>query len=102
MNFGTLSAPVPSPGSGVYAASQTFSLSAASRDDNPVHDKRDGSHYVLACYTGPLSFQVSTTLKAKAFHPDYTQSATATATYSIKAETPVLSLPAGATPRAKP
>jgi alpha-tubulin suppressor-like RCC1 family protein len=95
MNFGTLAAPVLTPGSGVYPASQAFTLTAAS--GTTIRYTTDGTDPTTASpvYTAPLSFQATTTLKAKAFHPDYTASPTATATYNIKAATPVLSLPGG-------
>src|SRR6266508_510816 len=39
-------------------------------------------------YTGPITFTVTTTLKAKSFHPDYSPSATTTGVYTIKPAPP--------------
>jgi hypothetical protein len=97
MNFGTLSAPVMTPGSGVYEAPQEFTISAAAgatiRYTTDQAEPTTGS----PVYTSPLTFLVTTTLRAKAYHPDYTTSTASTAYYSIRPVKPVLSLPGGAT-----
>ena len=95
MSFGTLAAPVMTPGTGVYPASQEFSLTAAL--GATIRYTTDGTDPTSASpiYSTPLAFQATTTLKAKAYHPDYTTSPTATATYNIKAAAPTLSLPSG-------
>ncbi len=46
-----------------------------------------------------MTLSVTTTVKAKAYHPEWTTSATATATYTIKvAEPPTIDLPSGEYP----
>ena len=50
-------------------------------------------------YSSPITVTVTTTVKAKAFHPEWTTSPTTTATYTIKVGTaPTISLASGAVP----
>jgi alpha-tubulin suppressor-like RCC1 family protein len=95
MDFGTLAAPVMTPGSGAYETTQEFTLSAMA--GATIRYTTDGTDPTTGSpvYTSPLTFELTTTLKAKAYHPDYTASPTSTATYTIKPVVPLLSLPGG-------
>jgi alpha-tubulin suppressor-like RCC1 family protein len=95
MNFGTLAAPGMTPGAGTYISSVDVSMSAAPyatiRYTTNGSEPTSGS----TIYTGPVTLTTTTTLKAKAFHPDYTTSATTTTAYTIKAATPTFTPDAG-------
>jgi alpha-tubulin suppressor-like RCC1 family protein len=95
MNFGTLSAPTASVPGGSYVGAQSVTLSAAA--GATIRYTMTGSEPTTgsSVYVGALPIAVSTTLKAKAFHPDYTTSSTMTHVYSIAAAPPVLSLTSG-------
>lgn len=82
-NFGTLSPPPLSPASGTYLAAATVTMSALAGAS--IYYTMDGTtpSQSSSLYTGPLTVDISMTLKAKAFHPDWTASATTTATYTI-------------------
>jgi alpha-tubulin suppressor-like RCC1 family protein len=96
MNFGTLAAPVISPATGTYTTATSATITATA--GTTIRYTTDGSDPTAAspAYTGALPITVTTTLKAKAFHPDYTMSATATATYTIVVAAPVISPGSGA------
>ncbi len=94
-NYGTLAAPTASPAAGTYISSVDVTLSAASFAT--IRYTTDGSDPTVSStvYTGALPFSVTTTLKARAFHVDWTASATTTAVYTIQVATPAFSLAAG-------
>jgi hypothetical protein len=50
-------------------------------------------------YTAPLALTANTTVKAKAWHPDYTESGVATAVYTVKLAPPAFAPAAGTYPR---
>jgi alpha-tubulin suppressor-like RCC1 family protein len=95
MNFGTLAAPTMDPATSTYvdsvAVTVTASAGATIRYTTDGTDPTSGS----SVYTGPITLTSTTTLKAKAFETDYNPSSTTTNTYTVKAATPVLSLPGG-------
>jgi chitinase len=100
-NYGTLNAPVISPSGGTYSTDQTVSLTAPSAPSGAV------LRYTLngadpsgssALYTGPLTVASGLTLKARAFHVDWTQSAVASATYAFTAATPTFTVATGTYP----
>ncbi len=97
-NFGTLAAPTMSPGAGTYADSVDVTLSAAPYAT--IRYTTNGSDPTASStvYTTPIGLNVTTTLKAKAFHPDYTTSVTTTNVYTIQPATPAFSLAAGSYP----
>jgi alpha-tubulin suppressor-like RCC1 family protein len=100
-NYGTLDAPVISPGGGTYSTDQTVSLTAPSAPGGAV------LRYTLngadpnassALYSGPITVASGLTLKARAFHVDWTQSAVASATYAFTAATPTFTVATGTYP----
>jgi alpha-tubulin suppressor-like RCC1 family protein len=95
MNFGTLAAPVFSPGTGTYTSEAVVSLSALA--GATIRYTTNGSAPTTSSpvYGIPLVLTATTPINAKAFHPDYIASATSTATYTIAVATPVLSPTAG-------
>jgi len=96
LQYGTAQAPTASHGTGTYDGQVSVSLSGPSgatiRYSTNGTDPSAGS----PIYTAALTFSVTTTLKAKAFHPDYNPSVTLTQVYTIRALAPVLSLTSGA------
>jgi alpha-tubulin suppressor-like RCC1 family protein len=97
MNFGTLSAPTASPGTGSYVDSVTPTLSSISGArirytlDGSTPDEADPNHLV----TPVPALETTKTLKAKAFHNDYSASSVATWTYTLSAAAPVFNPTAG-------
>ena len=90
-NYGTLAAPALSPGTGTYTSSVDVTMTgpagATLRYTTNGSTPTSGS----TIYTGPISLVATTTLKARAFHPDWTASATTTETYTVKVATPTFS-----------
>jgi alpha-tubulin suppressor-like RCC1 family protein len=97
-NYGTLSPPVISPGSGSFTTSAEVTITAGAgatiRYTLDGTDPNGGS----PVYAGPLIVDTSRTVKARAFRVDYTTSSAATATYTIAVAAPTFSLPSGAYP----
>jgi alpha-tubulin suppressor-like RCC1 family protein len=97
-NYGTLSTPAPSNAAGTYTSSVTVALT--SDPQASIHYTTTGSANAPTTsdplYTGPLTVTTSTTLKAKAFHTDYTTSNLYSGTYTIVVDTPTLT-PGGGT-----
>jgi alpha-tubulin suppressor-like RCC1 family protein len=95
MNFGTASAPTADQATGNYTNSVTVTLSAQS--GATIRYTVDGSTPTSgsSIYTAPLAFDVTTTLKAKAYHPDYVTSAETSRTYTLSASAPTFSPTAG-------
>jgi alpha-tubulin suppressor-like RCC1 family protein len=94
-NFGTLAAPAMSPGAGTYITSVYVSMSSI--PGATIRYTTDGSEPTgsSTAFTTAVFVDITLTLKAKAFHPDYTTSATTTNLYTIKAATPTFSLDGG-------
>ena len=95
MNFGTLSAPTSDQATGNYTDSVTVTLSAMS--GATIRYTTNGSTPTgsSTAYSAPLTFDVTTTLKAKAFHPDYQTSAETSRTYTLAPAAPALNPTAG-------
>jgi alpha-tubulin suppressor-like RCC1 family protein len=95
MNFGTLDAPAADQATGSYTNAITVALSAMS--GATIRYTTNGSTPTgsSTIYTAPLTFDVTTTLKAKAFHPDYTTSAETARTYTLAPSAPTLNPTAG-------
>jgi Chitobiase/beta-hexosaminidase C-terminal domain len=90
-NYGALNPPAASPGTGVYQPTQSIALTAAS--GATIRYTTDGSDptAVSNLYVSPLSLPAgATTLKAKAFHPDWTASATMTETFTLDGTAPTI------------
>jgi len=96
LNYGTLPAPTMSPGTNTYSNDVSVTLSS-SQTGATIRYTLDGSDPTASSplYGGPLTITSSTTVKAKAFHPDYAMSPTASETYTFVATTPTLSPAAG-------
>ena len=84
LTLGSLSPPTMSPPAGTYVGSVAVTLSAAG--GTTIRYTTDGTDPSAssAAYTTPLTLSANTTLKAKAFHPDYSTSTTATGVYNVK------------------
>lgn len=96
MNFGTLAAPTTAPAAGTFTSSVAVSLGAT--NGAAIRYTLDGSTPTTssALYSAPLNVVATTTIKAKAFHSDYTASAVTTGAYTIKVAAPTFSPGAGA------
>ena len=91
MNFGTLGAPSVSPASGTYTGSTSVTMSSVA--GATIRYTTNGAEPTAASpiYSASVPVEVTSTIKAKAFHPDYVTSATTTRTYTIKVATPTFS-----------
>jgi Chitobiase/beta-hexosaminidase C-terminal domain len=100
MNFGTLIAPTITPAGGAYTGTVSVVMSSPQSfatiqytTGNPNNTTPSSSSTV---YSGPVPVNITTTVRAKAFHPDYVTSAEATpVSYTVTTHTPVLSTAAG-------
>ena len=95
-NFGTLTAPTVEPGAGPFTSGIDVTMSS-SQSGATVRYTTNGSAPTTSstAYTGPVALSASGTVKAKAFHPDYTASAETSRTYEVVTATPTFSLTAG-------
>jgi len=95
MNFGTLAAPTLTPATGTSTTEADVTMSAFA--GAAIHYTTDGTivQSTSPLYTGPVGITTTTTINAKAFHPDYTTSPQTSATYTIVVATPTFSLTAG-------
>ncbi len=96
MNFGTLPPPVISPSTGSYTSAATVTLTSATPGAS-IRYTTNGAMPTSSSplYEEPLVLQATTTLTARAFHPDYTASASSAATFTIQVAAPVFTPPAG-------
>jgi sugar lactone lactonase YvrE len=90
------STPTFSVPAGTYNVEQTVSI-IDSTQDATIYYTTDGTTPTTssAQYTGPISVSSSGILRAVALAPGYMLSAVASATYTLQAATPILSLPSG-------
>lgn len=95
MHFGTLTAPTVDPATGSYTNSVTVSMSAMAGAAIRYTTNNTAVQSTSPLYTEPLAVDVTTTIRARAYHPDYTSSAETTRTYTLAAGTPVFSPTAG-------
>ncbi len=88
-------APVISPAPGTYTSSVNVSIDAP--EGAVVYYTTDGQEPNPAStpYTGPFSLSVTGTVKAKAWVPGWSLSATAAQSYEVEAADPVLSVASG-------
>jgi alpha-tubulin suppressor-like RCC1 family protein len=98
MNFGTLTAPTVDPATGSYVNSATVTMSALAGAAIRYTTNNTAVQSTSPLYTEPLAVDVTTTIRARAYHPDYTSSAETTRTYTLAAGTPVFSPTAGTYP----
>jgi alpha-tubulin suppressor-like RCC1 family protein len=98
MNFGTLSAPVFSPAAGTYLDSVAVTVTATA--GATIRYTTNGSTPTPSStlYIGPVGLTQTTTLKAKAWRVDYTESPVTSGGYTIKVASPLLSLVSGTYP----
>lgn len=89
MNFGTLAAPAVSPAAGSYVTSVTVSVTAMSGATIRYTTTGTDPTATSPVYWEPLVLSQTTTLKVRAYHPDYTVSPVTTAAYTIQAAAPV-------------
>lgn len=96
LNFGTLATPTADQPAGTYVGSVTVGLSAAA--GTTIRYTVDGSNPTgtSAVYSAPLALTTTTTVKARAFKPDWNASGTLTVAYTIAA-VPASFSPAGGT-----
>jgi alpha-tubulin suppressor-like RCC1 family protein len=96
MDFGTLPTPSVSPAAGTYISEAA--VTATSIAGGTIRYTLDGTDPTTGStlYTGPFSVLTTSTLKVKAWHPDYSPSATESVAYTIKVAAPVFSPSAGA------
>ncbi len=97
LNLGTAAAPSLAPGAGPHN-DQVYVTISGGPAGATLRYTLTGSDPTAASspYTGPILLTQSTTVKAKAFHPDYVASPTTTVSYVVRPSAPVLS-PAGGT-----
>jgi alpha-tubulin suppressor-like RCC1 family protein len=100
MNFGTLTAPTIETAAGAYTGSVSVVMSSPQSFASIRYTTGNPNNAVPLSsslqYSGPLPVSATTTIRAKAFHPDYTTSVEATSkTYTITTHTPVLDTAAG-------
>ncbi len=88
----SLAAPSSSPGAGLFFSTQTVALSS-SVPGATIRYTTDGSDPDAgsAVYSSPITVDATTTIKARALKTGWTDSAISTATYTLKAITPIFS-----------
>jgi alpha-tubulin suppressor-like RCC1 family protein len=101
-NLGTLAPPVFSPAGGTYPPPLEVVITADPQAT--IHYTIDGTDPTSSspAYSSPAVLTANTTIKAKAFNPDWTASGVTSATYSIKLASPSFDIPAGAYPVGQP
>ena len=89
-NLGPLAAPTATPDAGVYADAQTVSLSALS--GATIRYTLDGTEPIAVSnlYVTPVPVSADLVIKARAFHPDWTQSGVMSSSYTIDASAPTI------------
>jgi alpha-tubulin suppressor-like RCC1 family protein len=95
MNFGTLATPTADQATGSYVTSVTVALSSVSGATIRYTTNNTAVQTDSTIYTTALTFDATTTLRFKAFHPDYTPSAEVTRTYTLSPAAPVFNPTAG-------
>jgi alpha-tubulin suppressor-like RCC1 family protein len=98
-NYGTLAAPTVAPAAGPYTTSVEVTMSSP-QPGAVVRYTTNGTTPTSGSplYTGPLALSATTTIKAKAFHPDYTTSAETARAYEVVTAAPTFSLAPGSYP----
>jgi alpha-tubulin suppressor-like RCC1 family protein len=98
MNFGTLDPPSFSPPPGAYVDSVSVTISAATGATIRYTTNGSTPTESSTLYIDPVGLDQTKTLKAKAWKVDYSASAVASGTYTLKVAAPILSLAAGTYP----
>jgi len=95
MSYGTLDAPTIAPAGGTYSTDQTVSIQGPAGATLRYTTNGSTPTTSSTLYTAPFQVSAATTVKARAFHPDWATSGTSTAVYTFVVATPSLSLPSG-------
>jgi alpha-tubulin suppressor-like RCC1 family protein len=95
MNLGTLPAPTIQPTGGVFTSAATVTLTSIA--GATIRYTLNGADPTTSStlYAGPFDVTATSTLKARAYHPDYSGGTVASASYTIKVAAPVLTVPSG-------
>jgi hypothetical protein len=95
ISYGTLAAPVISPGAGTYLDGESITI--AGPEGATLRYTVDGTLPTESSplYTGPLTLSSSVTVAARAFRTDWTPSETQTADFQAQVAAPSLSVPGG-------
>ena len=98
MNFGTLTAPTVDPATDTYTREVAVTMAAA--PGATIRYTTNGSSVTESSpvYASSIALTATTTVKARAYQPDYSASAETTRTYTIAVATPQLSHTAGTYP----
>ena len=99
-NYGTLAAPALTPAqSFITSGSVTMSAVAGAT----IRYTTNGTDPTASSteYTGPVTVDASTAVRAKAFKADWTTSPTTAVTYVVKVATPIFGLAGGTHPRGR-
>jgi alpha-tubulin suppressor-like RCC1 family protein len=99
MNFGTLAAPTITPAGGAYTGSVSVSMSSTQSGATIRYTTNNTAPTTSSTiYAGALTVSTTTTVRAKAFHPDYTASSETSPvpTYTMTTATPTLGTASGA------
>lgn len=88
-NFGTLPAPTVGPSAGSYESSVSIAMSST-QPGATIRYTTNGTIPTSASpgYVAPIVLESTSTVKAKAFHPDYTTSPEASVAYTITVAAP--------------
>jgi alpha-tubulin suppressor-like RCC1 family protein len=88
LNLGTAAAPQLSPVAGTYVDSLAVTMTGPA--GATVRYTTDGTEPTASstAYTSAVTLTVTTTVKARSYHPAYTASATTTVAYTVKVGTP--------------
>jgi len=98
MNFGTLAAPGFSPTPGTLDNDVTVTLTAMPGATIRYTTGASSVTPSSPIYSAPLPVTATTTINARAYHPDYTTSAQSSGTYTLVVATPTLSHLSGTYP----
>jgi alpha-tubulin suppressor-like RCC1 family protein len=98
MNFGTLTAPGISPGTGTYTSQALVTLTSIG--GATIRYTTNGTAVTPSSpiYTEPVAVTATSTLNVRAYHPDYAASPQAGANYTIVVAAPQLSHTSGTYP----
>ncbi len=98
MNFGTLPPPDIAPGEGMYITSVVVTLSSLPGATIRYTTNGNTPNTLSPIYSEPLTVSTSQTIKAIAYHPDYSTSPVTTAVYVIDIAGPVFTPGGGVQP----
>lgn len=95
MNFGTLTAPGVTPAAGTYTSEAVVTMTAQSGAFIRYTTNGTAVSASSPLYSGPFAVTATSTVNARAYHPDFTTSAQTSAAYTIVVATPVVNPTAG-------